>query len=175
MSVIPEVPAVVSTIFPVLRGEAATVATTFLEAAASEAVKASCLRSLCGAVVVVDGRIVGGGHNSLPGGAKPVVCLKEEGLLSPLFKSDRTCCVHAEVRAITNAMKNGEDLTGAAVYFTRVSGESGEREFSGRPYCTICSKFALDVGLGLFVLEHDYGIVAYPTKEYNDLSFAYGW
>lgn len=157
-----------------LAGPALLVAETHLDAAADHAREATCLRSSCGAVVVTaDGAAVGSGSNSLPGGCAPTVCGKEAGLLGPGFKSDRTCCVHAEVRAITSALKAGAALAGGTVYFTRVD-EAGHRVASGQPYCTICSKLALEVGLGFFVLAHDFGVVAYPTDVYNDLSFTYG-
>jgi hypothetical protein len=45
--------------------------------------------------------------------------------------------------------------------------------FAGAPYCTICSKMALDVGLRWFGLWHETGIRMYDTREYNDLSFAW--
>lgn len=44
---------------------------------------------------------------------------------------------------------------------------------AGKPYCTICSKMALDVGIAEFVLWHEEGITVYDTKEYNELSFQY--
>jgi hypothetical protein len=46
-------------------------------------------------------------------------------------------------------------------------------EKSGKPYCTICSKSALDIGIKEFVLWHEDGICAYDTAEYNLLSFDY--
>jgi len=159
---------------PALTGAAAAEADQFLDLAAEQARGATCLRSSCGAVVVLDGRVLGVGNNSLPGGCAPSACLKETGALGAGFKSDRTCCTHAEVRAIANALKSGCDVRGATVYFTRVAAGTGERVVSGRPYCTICSKFALEVGLAFFVLAHDFGIVAYPAGAYNDLSFTYG-
>lgn len=161
--------------FAPLAGVELTAALSLLDLAAAQAREGTCLRSLCGSVVTTaDGTVVGAGSNSLPGGCAPVVCAKEEpGFIGPGFKSDRTCCVHAEVRAITAALRTGADLTGGAVYFTRVDA-AGERVVSGRPYCTICSKFALDNALAFFVLEHEHGVVAYPTDAYNDLSFAYG-
>ena len=166
--------------FPVLglaplSGDAAAAATVLLELAAEQARAATCLRGLCGSVVAdVTGLVLGGGGNSLPGGCVPVTCRKADGGLAPGFKSDRTCCTHAEVRAIVEALRTRDDLSDAAVYFTRVHPLTGARVTSGRPYCTICSKLALEVGLSHFVLEHDFGIVAYPADLYNDLSFTFG-
>lgn len=158
-----------------LVGDERTRADAYLDLAADQARHATCLRSLCGAVVVTAaGEVVGLGSNSLPGVRAPHTCLKETGALAPGFKSDRSCCVHAEVRAIVSAMRSGAPVEGASVYFTRVDALTGGRVASGRPYCTICSKFALEVGLSGFVLAHSFGIVIYPTELYNSLSFTYG-
>jgi hypothetical protein len=145
----------------------------WLAAAAAAATHATCLQRRCGSVVVKNDKVIGAGWNSLPGDECPLVCWKKHGDLSTVFKSDRTCCVHAEVRAITNALLAKENISGATLYFTSVD-EKGRRHFSGAPYCTICSKFALEVGLGFFVLEHDFGVVSYPCDVYNKLSFSYG-
>lgn len=161
------------TSLPVLEGENLWRAQGYLDLAAVEAVEATCLRSKCGSVVVGGGRVLGRGSNSLPGGVAPTSCRKEDGSLAAGFKSDRTCCVHAEVRAIMGAVTSGEDVRDATLFFTRVDAE-GARVPSGAPYCTICSKFALDAGVAFFVLEHDYGVVLYPTWLYNEVSFAYG-
>ena len=48
-----------------------------------------------------------------------------------------------------------------------------QMQFAGKPYCTICSKLALDVGIKEFVLWHKDGIAVYDTHEYNELSFAF--
>jgi deoxycytidylate deaminase len=79
--------------------------------------------------------------------------------------------VHAEVRAITNALRSN-DVVGSTLYFTSVD-EVGARLVSGAPYCTICSKFALETGVAFFVLEHDFGVVSYPSDVYNQLSFSH--
>lgn len=155
-----------------LVGTALEAARLCLDSAAQAALRATCLRSRCGSVVVEGSRLLGAGWNSLPGDEVPQVCWKEEGCLSAAFKSDRTCCVHAEVRALTNALRAGNDVSGATLYFTRVD-DKGQRVASGAPYCTICSKFALESGVSYFVLEHDFGVVAYPSEVYNQLSFSY--
>ena len=66
--------------------------------------------------------------------------------------------------------RNPDKLPGSALYFIRLD-EEGKPKFSGQPYCTICSKLALDQGLAEFILWHESGITAYPTDEYNDLSY----
>jgi len=145
----------------------------WIDAAAEVAVHATCLRAKCGSVIVKDGAVIGSGYNAPPGGKVSQQRCLRKGELKEGFKSDRTCCVHAEQRAIMDALaRNPEKLAGSTLYFARVDSE-GNSEFSGKPYCTICSKMALDVGIAHFVLFHKEGITAYDTEEYNDLSFAY--
>jgi deoxycytidylate deaminase len=99
-------------------------------------------------------------------------CFKDK--LSPTFKSDKTCCVHAEQRAIINALKSGwrNETIGSTLFFIRLD-ETGNFKPSGKPYCSICSKMALDVGISHFVLLHEEGWTKYDTKEYNELTFNY--
>ena len=81
--------------------------------------------------------------------------------------------MHAEQRAILDGLRNNpKKLPGSALYFTRVD-QDGQIIFSGQPYCTVCSKLALDVCIDQFVLWHKEGIKSYDTAEYNELSFAY--
>jgi len=87
--------------------------------------------------------------------------------------TDKTCCVHAEQRAIMDALRNHpKEMIGSTLYFIRLY-EDWNMSFSGKPYCTICSKMALDVGISEFVLWHKNGIVAYSTEEYNLISYRY--
>jgi hypothetical protein len=72
-----------------------------------------------------------------------------------------------------DALKNHSDkLIGSRLYFIRLD-ENDQISFAGKPYCTICSKMALDTGIKEFVLYHSEGICIYDTEEYNDLSFGY--
>ncbi|MFA5125244.1 MAG: deaminase [Patescibacteria group bacterium] len=156
-----------------LEGEEKILAEEYFSAAAEIAKQATCERSKCGTVIVREGRIIGSGFNS------PAGNLESQRRCSA-FKSDlhikvtdKTCCVHAEQRAIMDALRRQPDrLSGAVLYFTRLNG-NGEATESGRPYCTHCSKLALDTGISEFVLWHKEGISAYPTDEYNLLSYQY--
>lgn len=141
--------------------------------AADEARRAECGRARCGSVIVsADGEVIGRGWNGPPGGVHSQRRCERKQELSPTFKSDRTCCVHAEWRAILEAVRTHPmKVAGATLYFTRVN-EVGEVEYSGEPYCTICSKLALEVGLGFFALWHEEGIRLYDTVDYNDRSFS---
>jgi deoxycytidylate deaminase len=88
--------------------------------------------------------------------------------------TDKTCCVHAEQRAIMDALRRNPDkLSGSRLYFVRVDGEGDPVRAAGKPYCTACSKMALDAGVAEFVLWHRDGICVYDTGEYNLLSYKY--
>jgi dCMP deaminase len=153
-----------------LSGEEEKEAINYLERAAEIAKNSFCLRSKCGSVIVKDGEIIGQGFNSPPKNAALEKCMKDD--LPEDFKSDRTCCVHAEQRAIMDSLRKGNELAGARLYFIRLD-EKGEKAKAGEPYCTICSKMALDAGIEEFVLWREQGICVYDTDEYNKLSFQY--
>ncbi len=157
-----------------LTGEEAAAADTFLEAAGALARQyATCRRARCGAVIVADNTIIGSGFNSPAGGLESQRrCHCEKSALHPKV-TDKTCCVHAEQRAIFDALRHQPDrLEGSVLYFIRLDGR-GQPEPAGRPYCTICSKMALDVGIRGFVLRHAEGLCLYDTQVYNLLSLAY--
>lgn len=132
---------------------------------------ATCHRSKCGSLIIAaDGQVISYGYNSMP---CDVVedCFKDG--LAPTFKSDKTCCIHAEQRAIMNALKSFPDkIEGSTLLFIRLD-ENNVPKRSGEPYCTICSKLALDAGISRFCLWHKEGWTAYETKHYNELSFKY--
>lgn len=130
-----------------------------------------CLRNTCGSCIVQNHTIIWEGRNSPPGNKRIETCIKD--LLPANFKSDKTCCIHAEERAIMDALKNNPDkISWSRLYFIRVDLE-GKIMYAGKPFCTICSKMALDAGIAEFILRHEEGICAYKTDEYNTLSFNY--
>ena len=67
---------------------------------------------------------------------------------------------------------NPEKLSGSRLYFIRLD-EQGNKKHAGEPYCTICSKMALDVKISEFVLWREKGVCLYDAMEYNILSFEY--
>lgn len=147
----------------------------YFKLAEEEAKKSFCLRSKCGALIVKDNSIIGLGTNSPPGNRILERCLKDD--LPKDFKSDRTCCIHAERRAIDNALDKVSRTTiqGSTLYFIRLD-MNNQVLYAGKPYCTQCSKEALDVGVKEWVLFHEKGIYSYDSKEYNEISFGrMGW
>lgn len=143
----------------------------FLEA--GEAAKLSlCDRDRCGAVIVSDNTVIARGYNAPPNddarNKKCALDLRES--MKP--KSDRTCCLHAEWRVILEALRSGNDLVGSTLYFTRID-ETGNLKRSGDPYCTVCSRLALDVGITYFALWQKDGIRLFSTDKYNDFSYEY--
>ena len=150
-----------------------TQAEFFIQQAAEIAQKATCERSKCGCVIVKDREIIGKGFNSPPQNLESqrrCHCDKEQYHRKV---TDKTCCIHAEQRAILDALKFASDkLIGSELYFIRLDQE-GKPAKSGNPYCTICSKMALEVGIKAFHLWYSEGIVAYDTEEYNILSYQY--
>ena len=134
----------------------------------SIAKKSTCYRSKCGSIIINNNQVIGRGYNSQPCNLNGL-CFKDE--LSSDFKSDKTCCIHAEQRAIIDSLKNHPDeVQGSNLYFIRLD-EYDNPKHSGEPYCTICSKMALDVGISKFNLWHSEGWTSYDADYYNKLSF----
>ena len=108
---------------------------------------ATCTRSQCGSVIVTANMIIGKGYNSPPHdeeGQRRCASSKERYHKKV---TDKTCCMHAEQRAIMDALRTHPDtIVGSRLYFIRLD-EKGEMSHAGKPYCTICSKMALDVGI----------------------------
>ncbi len=158
----------------ILEGAEEVEAIGFLEQAVEIAQKASCQRSRCGSVIVKNGKLIGSGWNSPPGNLETQRrCSCEKTSCHPKV-TDKTCCVHAEQRALFDALiKDPEKLKGSRLYFIRLD-ENNNISRAGQPYCTICSKMTLDLGVVEFVLWHEDGIGVYDTQEYNKRSYEYG-
>jgi len=157
----------------ILSGEEEKEALEFIVAATALARKATCNRSRCGSVIVKDGEIIGSGFNSPPGNLESQRRCSYSKLNYDLKVTDKTCCIHAEQRAVMDALaKNHAKLPGSRIYFMRVDDE-GRPTRAGEPYCTICSKMVLDARVAEFVLWCKEGIKVYRTEEYNDVSFDY--
>lgn len=156
-----------------LFGQAADKHYPFFTAAADIALKATCRQARCGSVVVSRGQIIGRGYNSPPGERETNrYCGKSySGILKP--KYDKTCCVHAEWRAILDACKRHADkIYGSTIYFMRLDNAHNFTD-AGEPYCTTCSRLVMDAGIGRFALWHTDGVAIYTAEEYNRSSYRF--
>lgn len=145
----------------------------WIEKAAAVAVNSTCQRSRCGSVIVKDEQIIWTWFNS------PALDLESQrrcGCRKSEYDSkitDKTCCIHAEQRAIMDALKtNADKLDWSRLYFIRLDND-WKISYAGQPYCTICSKMSLDAGISEFVLYHQEWICVYDTQEYNELSYKF--
>lgn len=156
-----------------VQGKEKDMASSYINEAISIARLSKCMDAHCGSIIVNGGEIIGKGYNSPAGNVENQ---KRCGLRKDSYSkkvTDKTCCVHAEQRAIMDALRNNpEKIAGSRLYFIRVD-EKGDPVLAGKPYCTICSKMALDSGVKEFVLLHEEGIAVYDTGEYNHLSYQF--
>ena len=156
-----------------LSGDEEKKALDYIKKTAQIALDSTCERAHCGSVIVKNNEIIGSGFNNPPQDREEQRMCSHSKDSYHKKVADKTCCVHAEQRAIIDALKNNPDkLSGATLYFIRLD-DKGAPSRAGKPYCTHCSKLALDVGIKEFVLYHSQGICVYDTEEYNLLSFQY--
>ncbi|MCK5459497.1 hypothetical protein KAI52_00075 [Candidatus Parcubacteria bacterium] len=157
-----------------LFGDEEKKALKYIAKATKVATNATCKRSKCGSIIVQQDEIIGSGFNSPPQDIeKQRRCYYKKNLYH-IKVTDKTCCVHAEQRAIMDALrKNPDKLLGSRLYFISLD-DNGTSLRAGDPYCTICSKMALDVGINEFVLWHEKGVCVYDTEEYNNFSYQFG-
>jgi deoxycytidylate deaminase len=140
----------------------------FFELAGEQAKLATCRRAKCGAVIVSEsGEVIGAGFNAPPLGDEDCQYCEVDLDVSVRPKYDKTCCVHAEWNAMIDALKNhAAEMSGSTLYFMRVDNE-GEFTDAGVPFCTVCSRLAMQIGLGKFALWARGEPKIYSAKEYN--------
>jgi len=141
----------------------------FMKAAWDEAEKAKCHKSHFGAVIVKDGNILARGHNE-PVGEPCQVCLRKEKNIGGGLNSELCFSVHAEQNALLQALKEKKDISNALMYIGHI--KNGEKKkFSGKPFCTVCSRLIAASGLKGVVLwmGNDYAFLS--ANEFNEESF----
>lgn len=144
----------------------------WFDEAAKVAKNSTCLRAHCGAVIVKEGKIIATGFNSPPQNNPEFrTCLNEYEIPSG-FRHDRTCCIHAEQRAIQDALKQGGAMSGSIIYFINID-DSGNKIKAKDLKCTICSRAVLDAGIAEFALYCEDGVRIYTTDEFDRLSYQY--
>lgn len=152
------------------------IANKYIEEAKLTAQSSTCQSAECGAVIVKGNEIIGRGFNSPPGNNE---AKRRCGIDKSEYDqgvTDKTCCVHAEQRAIMDALAHHPDqLKGAKLYFVRFYPDGRQRLLGGdiQLYCTICAKMMFDVGIVEFVLCHQKGICAYSDDEYIEEAYNY--
>jgi len=131
-------------------------AAQWMDKAKEVAQKATCKRAKCGAIIMRDDRIIGRGFNSPPGESeKERRCEVEKNTYNQKV-TDKTCCVHAEQRAVMDALAQHPDkVKGAQLYFIGFypNGELRLDKGEIRLYCTICTKMMFDVGIAEFIIN----------------------
>lgn len=157
----------------ILRGPELEAAQPFFHAAAEIAQQATCYRAKCGSVIVKDGVIIGEGYNGPPLGDESRRTCNKTWDYTKKSKYDKTCCIHAEWRAVIDACKRNPDkIEGSTLYFMRVD-EDGNFTSAGEPYCTTCSRFTMEAGVGEFVLWNEVSVEVYSLAEYDQKSYEF--
>lgn len=146
---------------------------SYFKQAAEVAVKATCNRAHCGAVIVAtNGQIIGRGYDAPPMGDESQRMCDAKLDQSIKQNNDKTCCVHAEWNAIIDALTNySSKVPGSTLYFMRIDRSGGFTD-AGQSYCTVCSRLALESGIGTFGLWND-GPDMIDAAEYNQKSYDY--
>ncbi len=145
----------------------------YFQAAADVAKQATCHRAKCGSVIVKDGEIIGSGYNSPPRDDESQRMCDEVWDYDAKPKYDKTCCVHAEWRAVLNACKTNVDkIDGSTLYFMRID-DNGEFTGAGVPYCTTCSRLTMESGVAFFALWNGGKMDLYETGDYNQKSYEF--
>jgi deoxycytidylate deaminase len=145
----------------------------YFKEAAKVAENATCTHAKCGSIIVSkDGEIIGTGFNAPPLNLESQQFCDTEFDSNIKPKYDKTCCVHAEWNAIIDALKNKPDkIENSTLYFMRVDLD-GEFTNAGSPFCTVCSRLALQSGIGYFALWDKKPII-YDCAKYNKKSYDY--
>ena len=145
----------------------------FFKEAQKVAQQATCTKAHCGSVIVAeDGTIIGKGFNAPPNNDESQRMCDVVIDKSIKQNNDKTCCVHAEWNAILDALKtNPSKIEGSTLYFMRTNDE-GEFTEAGEPYCTVCSRLALQSGVKVFGLWNG-GPEMIDTEKYNQKSYAF--
>jgi hypothetical protein len=109
-----------------LKGNELLAIRPYYEAAAEVASQARCHRAKCGTVIVNNGVIIGRGYNGPPLDEESRRTCDEAFDLAIKPRYDKTCCIHAEWRAILDACKhNADEIRGSTLYFMRVDKDGG--------------------------------------------------
>lgn len=144
----------------------------WFEKTAEVASRSLCKRALCGSIIVKDGDLISEGFNGPPQDKPEFRTCLDEYQIPAGFRHDKTCCIHAEQRAIQNALKNDKNVNGSRIYFVAID-KDGNKIQATDMKCTICSRAVLDAGIFEFAFYSGEGVRVYPPEEVNQLSYEY--
>ena len=145
----------------------------FFDIAAKASRNATCNRANCGTVIVKNGKILGEGWNSPPQNNEERRTCNGDYDYTKKPRSDLTCCIHAEWKAILNACKNfGHDIEGSTLYFMRTDADDNFMN-AGEPYCTVCSRLAMEAGVTKYIVMNDNVVEIYDIAKYDRASYSY--
>jgi len=151
----------------ILEGSELKKAQDFFKKAALIAKSSLCSVSSVGALVVKGGRVIGSAHNG------PIEKACDPCLLKVVDGRARTelCyAMHAEERAIMNALENGHSTEGADLYSARTV--NGEVIPYKNGLCAACGRAFLESGIKRVIMsKKDDGVVSFDANEFYDLSF----
>jgi deoxycytidylate deaminase len=156
----------------ILEGNEAREARGWFDKCAEVASRSLCRRALCGSIIVKGDELLAEGFNSPPQNKDEYRTCRNEYDIPRGFRHDRTCCIHAEQRAIQNALKAGKDLAGSRIYFVAVDSE-GNKIMTTDLKCTICSRAVLDAGIAEFAFFTAEGLCVYEPAEVDALSYGH--
>lgn len=145
----------------------------YFKLAAEVAKSATCTHAKCGSIIAsTDSIIIGRGFNAPPlnDESQRRCGFEADDGIKP--KYDKTCCVHAEWNAIIDALRNFPDkIVGSTLYFMRIN-DDGEFTNACDPFCTVCSRLALQSGIRYFALWNKEPKI-YECTDYNQKSYEY--
>lgn len=139
----------------------------YLSLAAIEAAHSNCKKTKRGAVIVSDPFLISSGYNY---SVDPQSCCLRKDIQRGM-RSELCNAIHAEQKAIDDALLQNQDIKGARLYHVEVKDKV--MVYSGPPSCPICSKAILDHKLRDVVLWQKQGYVIYPALEFHRLSIEY--
>lgn len=150
----------------ILEGRDLEKAEKYIEKAVATAKKSICLVSKVGVILVKDGRVIGEAFNGpLENACRP--CLFD--VIDKGVKMELCFAMHAEERAILDALEKGNKVAGATIYSVRVRG--GEVAPYKNGLCASCSRVFLEYDLSKIIIPKEDGLVEYDPEEYYDASF----
>lgn len=128
----------------------------YLDIAQTVAERSTCLRKHFGAIIVKNDTIISTGYNGAPRGRANCsdlgVCRREQ-LNVPRGQRYELCrSVHAEANAIIAASR--EEMLGATLYMTCISGATGELE-AGTSSCNMCRRLIINAGIETVYVRDD--------------------